>query len=208
MQLIGMLDSPYVRRVAVALHALDITFEHQPVSVFRQFDDFARTNPIVKAPTLVTDEGVVLMDSTLILQWIERCALRSGNTGRSLISSASADQLHDLRLTGLALAACEKTVQTVYEQQLRPAEKQHAPWLERVERQRNSAFELLEAELQRVPMQADTEPLTHGRIACAVAWSFTQLLIPGCVPESKHPALAAYSAAAEQLPAFVACPQA
>lgn len=206
MQLIGMLDSPYVRRVAVALRALDLPFEHRPVSVFRQFDVFASTNPIVKAPTLVTDEGVVLMDSTLILQWLEHCAVRSGNRARSLTPASSADRLHDLRLTGLALAACEKTVQTVYEQELRPMEKQHAPWLERVGRQLDAAFELLEAELQRVPMQASTELLTHGRVASAVAWSFTQLLLPGRVSASKHPALADYTVKAEQLPAFVACP--
>ena len=38
MQLIGMMDSPYVRRVAIALHVLGIPFEHRSVSVFGQYD--------------------------------------------------------------------------------------------------------------------------------------------------------------------------
>ena len=35
MQLIGMLDSPYVRRVAISLQLLGLPFEHRSVSVFR-----------------------------------------------------------------------------------------------------------------------------------------------------------------------------
>ena len=67
MQLIGMLDSPYVRRVAVSLKVLGLPFDLDQVSVFRHFDKFAALNPVVKAPTLITDDGVVLMDSSLIL---------------------------------------------------------------------------------------------------------------------------------------------
>ncbi len=37
MQLIGMLDSPYVRRVAISLKLLGLPFEHRSISVFRQF---------------------------------------------------------------------------------------------------------------------------------------------------------------------------
>jgi glutathione S-transferase len=66
-QLIGMLDSPYVRRTAISLRLLGLPFEHRSISVFRQFDEFAAINPVVKAPSLVCDAGEVLMDSDLIL---------------------------------------------------------------------------------------------------------------------------------------------
>src|SRR4249920_283047 len=39
-KLIGMLDSPYVRRVAISLQLLDLGFEHQALSVFRTFAEF------------------------------------------------------------------------------------------------------------------------------------------------------------------------
>jgi glutathione S-transferase len=55
MQLLGMLDSPYVRRVAVSLYLLDIPFVHRPISVFSGFDEFRQLNPVVKAPTLLCD---------------------------------------------------------------------------------------------------------------------------------------------------------
>ena len=74
MQLIGMLDSPYVRRVAISLELLGLPFEHRSISVFRQFDEFSRINPVVKAPSLVCDDGGVLMDSTLIIDYAEALA--------------------------------------------------------------------------------------------------------------------------------------
>ena len=66
MRLIGMLDSPYVRRVAIALESLQVPFAHEAVSVFSTFDKFQGINPVVKAPTLVCDDGEILMDSSLI----------------------------------------------------------------------------------------------------------------------------------------------
>jgi hypothetical protein len=50
-----------------------------------------------------------------------------------------------LQILGLALAACEKSVQIVYEHNLRPAEKQHAPWIERVTGQLLAAYTLLDS---------------------------------------------------------------
>ena len=76
MQLIGMLDSPYVRRVAVSLKVLGLPFDLDQVSVFRHFEKFAAINPVVKAPSFVTDDGVVLMDSGLILEHIAEIAPR------------------------------------------------------------------------------------------------------------------------------------
>ena len=196
MQLIGMLDSPYVRRVAVSLHVLGQPFAHQPLSVFSTFEQFQQINPVVKAPTLVADDGTVLMDSTLILQWIESQA-----PGPRLTPANPAQRLHDLRLTGLALAACEKSVQIVYEHNVRPAEKLHAPWLERVTGQMRTAYGLLEAELAGRPPQLDEAGLT-----AAVVWFFSQQMHPELLPAAAHPNLTALSAWAEARPEFRAAP--
>ena len=120
MKLIGMLDSPYVRRVAISLQLLGLRFEHHSLSVFRTFPEFQRINPVVKAPTFVCDDGEVLMDSTLILEYAEVLA-----RPRTLMPSDRPELQHDLRLIGLALAACEKSVQIIYERGLRPPEKLH-----------------------------------------------------------------------------------
>ncbi len=41
MKLIGMMDSPYVRRVAVSLALYGVEFESLPLSVFSGFDEFS-----------------------------------------------------------------------------------------------------------------------------------------------------------------------
>jgi len=74
MKLIGMLDSPYVRRVAICLKLLKLDFEHQSISVFSTYEAFAKINPVVKAPTLILDNGQRVMDSTVILQYVATLA--------------------------------------------------------------------------------------------------------------------------------------
>ena len=203
MQLIGMLDSPYVRRVAISMHVLGIEFEHRSISVFRTFEQFRAINPVVKAPSLVCDDGEVLMDSSLILELAEAMA----RPGRSLMPAALPDRQHALRLIGLALAACEKTVQIVYEHELRPAEKLHRPWLDRVGGQLAAAYGALEDELRRRPLTAPADGLTQAGVTAAVAWSFTQLMLPDAVSAAAHPTLQAFTAEAERHPAFLAFPQ-
>ena len=116
MKLIGMLDSPYVRRVAISLQLLGLRFEHQSLSVFRTFDQFRAINPVVKAPTFVTDDGVVLMDSALILEYLARLVA----SARSLTPKETPALARAQRITGLALAASDKSVQIVYERNLAP----------------------------------------------------------------------------------------
>jgi glutathione S-transferase len=194
MRLIGMLDSPYVRRVAISLKVLGLPFAHESVSVFRHFDQFASVNPVVKAPTLVTDDGVVLMDSTLILEHIARIA------SASLMPADVKAHATALRQIGLALAACEKSVAIVYEHNLRPAEKQHQPWLDRVGGQLNTAYDALETSLNEAWFGA--EEILQPEITIAVAWRFTQHVVPQIVPAGHYPRLAALSARAEKLTPF------
>jgi glutathione S-transferase len=199
MRLIGMLDSPYVRRTAVALRLLEIPFEHDPLSVFSTFEQFSRINPVVKAPTLVCDDGTVLMDSGLIINYAETLA------GRSLWPIELAARTRALRVTGLALAACEKIMQIVYEHHQRPSV--HVPWLERVNRQMLAALTALDAELAQHPLAADEQTLTHAGLSAAIAWRFMQIKLETPVADARCPALAAFSACMEALPAFAQTPR-
>ncbi|UVM52611.1 MULTISPECIES: glutathione S-transferase family protein [unclassified Pseudomonas] len=201
MKLIGMLDSPYVRRVAICAKCLGIPLEHESVSVFRNFEQFQQINPVVKAPTLVLDDGEVLMDSTLIIDYLEALAA----PGKSLIANDPDQRLRSLRLIGLALAACEKSVQLYYERSLRPAEIQYGPWVERVEGQLAAAYSALERELEKQPLKTDGS-ITQDGITLAVAWSFTNLVVPDQVEATQFPLIDAFTAYAEGLEVFVGTP--
>jgi glutathione S-transferase len=197
MRLIGLLDSPYVRRVAITARLLGLPLAHEPISVFRGFEAFAAINPVVKAPTLVTDDGVALMDSGLIVEHLERAAGRSLAPG-DLLAHARAQ-----RILGLALAAAEKTVQLVYEFELRPQDKRHEPWIERVRGQMAQAWRLLEAELAAPPEAFEG---SQAWLTCAVVWTFARRTLPGSVEAASHPRLVALADRAEATAAFLACP--
>ena len=192
MKLVGMLDSPYVRRVAISLELYGIEFVHEPLSVFSTYAEFAEINPVVKAPTLVLDDGTVLMDSSLILEYLEALAPADSK----LLPQQPVALAKDLHVLGLALAACEKSVQIVYEHNLRPAEKQHAPWLERVTGQLLAAYGLLDKHL------GDSQVLTQASITAAVAWSFSQFTVASVVKADAFPNLRRHAERLEQHPAF------
>ena len=202
MRLVGLLDSPYVRRVAISLRLMELPFTHEALSVFRNYDAFAAINPVVKAPSFVTDDGTVLMDSALILEHLERLVA----PGRSLTPQDTAMHTRALRIVGLALAACEKSIQIVYERNLRPPEKHHQPWIDRVQGQLEASYRLLEQEIAAAkPWLFGNRPL-QADVTSAVTWRFTQMELPGLIREHRHPALAALSAHAESTEAFVAFP--
>lgn len=194
MLLIGMLDSPYVRRAAIAGTLLGLEFEHRSISVFRHMDRFRAINPLIKAPSLVAGDGTVLMDSELIITHLEDVA------GKSLRPEAGTARTHDLRTTGIALVACEKAVQLEYERK-RPEAIRFQPWLERVRTQLGEALSLLDEICVR-DGEAASRHLTHGPIAAAVAVGFIRFTLNDIVDLSPYPALTAHADRCEATPAF------
>jgi glutathione S-transferase len=201
MQLIGMLDSPYVRRTAISLRLLGIPFEHRSLSVFRDFETLRAINPLVKAPTLVCDDGTQLVDSTLIIDYAETLA------GRRLMPSAPGQHRRALRWVGVALVVAEKAVQVYYEHK-RHENRRDPDWIARVSGQLQSACALLEQELRGTNGNTwlSGGVLTQADVTLAVAWGFAQLVAPEVVPAGDYPKLAAFAARAERTPEFLAFP--
>jgi glutathione S-transferase len=200
MQLIGMLDSPYVRRVAIALITAKTPFIHRPISLFRHIDEFSKLNPLLKAPTLLTADGVALMDSSVILDYlagVDPCIA-------ALTPSEAPQRLGALRATGLALTVMEKAVQRHYERMLRPAEKQHEPWVERIVGQLTAGLSALDAELPGSGWISAEVSLADVTVACA--FGFTRSVLADVVQIHPYPNLGAFCARAEALPAFRAAP--
>lgn len=201
LRLIGMLDSPYVRRVAISMSCLGVPFEHEAVSVVSTFERFQRINPVVKAPTLICADGEIIMDSSLIIQFIEA----THPSGRGLWPTDATELQHDFRALSLAMAACDKGVQSIYERNLRPLDKQHEPWLVRVRGQLSAALAALEQEVARRPealAPVDGQPTRQAGITAAIAWQFLGDVEPKLTDAQAHPALAALAARMEATEVF------
>jgi glutathione S-transferase len=142
------------------------------------------------------------MDSSLILQHIESLA----GQGRSLLPTNVEARQHAFRIIGLGLAACDKSVQLVYERTLRPADKQHAPWIARVTAQLLAAYGELSGALTHRALGASRETIEQSGITTAVAWRFSSHMLPDIVLPRNYPAVHEFSARAESLPEFKAAP--
>ena len=88
MILIGQYDSPFVRRVAVALRIYDVAYEHRPWSVFGDAEKIAAFNPLLRVPTLVCDDGEALVESGAILDWLDEQA----GPDRALIAASGPER--------------------------------------------------------------------------------------------------------------------
>ena len=202
MQLVGMLDSPYVRRVAVALIVAKVPFAHRPISLFRHIDEFSKINPLLKAPTFVADDGTVLMDSSLVLDYLACVHPRIA----ALTPSKAPERLRHLRMTGLALTVMEKAVQRYYESALRPKEKWHEPWIGRVMGQLSAGLRALDAELPKSGWITGGLGLADISVVCAFGFVRHVLSDVDVVDLGRYPNLADFCASAEALPAFRAAP--
>jgi glutathione S-transferase len=197
MQLVGMLDSPYVRRVAVTLLTAGVAFQHRPISLFRHIDEFSRISPLLKAPTLVTDDGTVLIESSVILEYL---AMLSPGVAALMPRTPPA-----FRATGLGLTISEKAVQSYYERELRTPTERSQSWLDRITKQLTAG---LEAQNRETPDAGwiGGGALGVADITVACAFSFTQGLLADIVDPARYPKLAAFCVRAESLPAFRAAP--
>jgi glutathione S-transferase len=183
------------------MRMLDVSYEHNPLSIFRSYDEFRQLNPLVKVPTLVCDDGEMLVDSTLIIDYIESSA------GRSLMPADPSLRRTALQRIGIALVAMEKVAQRIYELKVRPEEYRYEPWLERLNEQLLSAIDAMEASV--ADLDDDWmfgKQLTQADITTAVAWRFINHAALAIAKVAQRPALAEFSSRAEKLPEFLACP--
>lgn len=198
MQLIGMLDSPYVRRVAISLQMMDIPFEHRALSVFSDSAELSQINPLIKAPTLVCDNGTVLMDSSLILEYLDTLVAEEQRLGTPQLRRCS----NQFRLIGLALNACDKSVQYFYETGLRPESSHHQPWIERIVQQIGQAYRALDDEMPSA-MLVSQHKWSQAAITAAVAFKFTENIVPAPICDlSQFSNIAEWSLLAEKVPEF------
>jgi glutathione S-transferase len=202
MQLIGYMDSPFVRRVAVTAQFLGIPYEHRELSIFRDFDEFSAISPLVKVPTLVCDSGEVLVESTLIVDYLESLA----EAGKTLLPQVDEERVKALQLIGIALVANEKVAQIIYETKQRPVELQHPPWIERLEQQLRGAIDLLHIAVGDGATWFFESGVSQADITAAIAWRFVQHVVADKIPADDYPGLVNFSARAEALAEFVACP--
>ena len=198
MILVGQYDSPYVRRVAVSLHVLEMPYQQQPLSVFGDAVAMRKINPLGRVPSLVLDDGEVLIDSAAILDHLDATV----GPEKALIPPKGVERRRALRTIALATGAMDKGIAIVVERIIKPASALHPPWLERCQVQLSEALAHLEAEASGAGGLHSRPSQTIITTACLIG--YLKLRSPDMFPAGHYPKLDTLADAAEALPAFQA----
>jgi glutathione S-transferase len=199
MILIGMFDSPFVRRVAVSMNLLGMPFEHRNWSVGKDFELIRQFNPLGRVPALVQPDGDTLVESAAILDFLDEMA----GPEHALLPRSGEPRREALRIIAIAVGGAEKGVLQVYESAFRPPEKRYRPWVERCHTQTHAAL----AELDRLCQVRGGEWLIGNRISQAditatCVYSFLSEALDINRDTVMYPALSAVADRCESLPEF------
>jgi glutathione S-transferase len=200
MLLIGMLDSPFVRRVAVSMQLLGMSYEHGNWSVGRDFERIRHYNPLVKVPTLVLDDGEVLSESGVILDYLDQ----SVGAARALLPVAGPARRESLKLITLASVAAEKGRDQLQEIFFRPQDKRYGPWIERLQGQMHAGLELLDryCESRGAGQWLIGDSMTQADITATCAYTFLSDSMPDSEVAAKYLHLGKLVLRCEALEAF------
>ncbi len=121
--------SPFVRKVLAAAHEIGIADQLEPVaagtSPVKPNMELVADNPVGKIPALVSRDGDVLYDSSVICAYLD-----SLHEGQTLIPAEGPERFKALTLESLGDAIMDAAILARYEVTLRPDDKQWADWID------------------------------------------------------------------------------
>jgi glutathione S-transferase len=186
--------SPFGRKVKLALGILgledDVTIEKaDPTDAS---DSLRKQNPLGKIPALITEDGTVIYDSPVILEYLDQ---RAG--GGKIIPKEMNARIKALTLQALCDGILDAGILLVYEGRWRPPEMAVQKWLDHQRGKVERAMAVLEAE----PPPLDATP-NVGQITLACALGYGDLRFEGKW-RAGHPKLVKWlDAFAAKVPAF------
>lgn len=200
MVLVGNYDSPFVRRVGVVLQHYGLPFQRRVISVFKDFDEMLETNPLGKVPALEIEGGETLIDSRIILDYLEGIA----GDDKHLVPKEQPQRRTVLRTEAVALGLAEKAVELRIELYRKNPAARDPKWISRLERQVDSALAWLDKS-RPSPWFHDVG-LSLPDVTTVVAYTYLSHKLPERVLPQKYVYLESQCGYCEALSEFVAAP--
>jgi glutathione S-transferase len=176
-------SSPFVRKVSVfAIETgLDERIERVPTNPMKRADVAGSPNPLGKVPTLETDDGMVLYDSPVILEYLDTL-----HGGPPLIPREGRAHWDALRRQALADGILDATVLTFVET-LRHPERQSRGVFAHQRAAVDRAVAVLDAEAAALADPSGRPDIAAIAIGCALG--FVDFHFKDFDWRAKHPAL-------------------
>ena len=173
--------SPFVRkvRIAIALLGLGDKIEVRETDLNDPADTIRRQNPLGKIPALLLDDGTILFDSRVILEYLDHLA-----GGGKIVPRDPKARFDALRMQALCDGVMDASLLIVYEGRYRPEDKRVPSWLERQAEKVKRGLEALEAAPPKLTAMPDV-----GQIALACALGYRDLRFAGDDWRKSYPRL-------------------
>jgi glutathione S-transferase len=192
MILVGQYDSPFVRRVAISLKVLGLSYEHDTRSVFGDFESMLKTNPLGRIPSLLLDDGRTLVDSAAILDWLDE----SVGPKRALLPPSGAARVEALQRIALATGTIDKIGGANYERMIRPSAYRWPEWTQRLLTQCRGGLEALDR------LDWTSGKLDQAQITTGCMLFYIRVTDPAMLPAGRYPALDKLAARLGVMPEF------
>ena len=153
--------SPFGRKVKIgaALCGLSDRITVEPANTADPTDSITTQNPLGKIPTLILEDGTILYDSRVIMEWLDHAA------GGGVLLPEGGKRFTALTLQATADGIMDANVLIVAEGRFRPAEKHHQPWIDRQQEKASRALRMLNA---APPALSGKPHVGHIALACAL----------------------------------------
>lgn len=185
--------SPFGRKVKIVAAVLGLSDRVTivPADTTDPEDDLRRQNPLGKIPILITDEGLALYDSAVIVEYLDSLA----GDGRLIPAGTARYQV--LTLQALADGLIDAAILQIYEGRFRPAEKREPSWVAYQQEKVTRTLDHLEGQAGAIG-----DALDAGTIALACALGYLDFRFEGRW-RADHPNLVAWlDRFAARVPAF------
>jgi glutathione S-transferase len=181
-RLIGTYFSPFARRVGAALISLGVDFEHEPLNGYADPVRIDSLNPVGRVPVLVLDDGERLVDSWVILDYIDEYV----GADRALVPPSGSARRAILGAAAIATAVYEKTT-AGYAEEHRPGGAGRPDLIDRYRMQALGGLTALDTLARQANGASGALSLNLATISAVVAYEYaksthTDLDLPSLVP--------------------------
>lgn len=189
--------SPFGRKIKITLNVLGLVdkVSVMPTDTLDPDDTIRQQNPLGKVPTLLLDDGTVLYDSRVIVEYLDHLA-----GGARILPSSGIGRYRVLTLQALADGIMDAAILQIYEIRFRTEDRREQKWIDhqagKVER---GIFSLNASSLPDIQEAPDI-----GSISLACALGYLDFRFDGKWREG-HPKLVRWLASfSDAVPAFAA----
>jgi glutathione S-transferase len=166
--LVGQMDSPFVRHIAIALTHHGIEFRILALSVFADFEHLLNINPAGSVPALQLPDGSVIIGAAAICEWID------SHGSQATLATVAAHQVADAQTISASYFLAQKTGE-LHRLSLMSAQRSDAPdakpWISRCWVQIQGSLSLLARDVTR--LEKDKQ-LSHAAIALVCCTQFAK----------------------------------